>query len=45
MRPVGNAKQLEQPWQRAIALITEGRTPVEVAQLVPGHPLKLTSRF
>jgi transposase len=34
MRPVGNAKQLERRRQRAIALLKEGRAPVEVARLV-----------
>jgi transposase len=34
MRPVGDAKQLERRRQRAIALLKEGRAPVEVARLV-----------
>lgn len=34
MRPVGDAKQLERRRQRAIALLEEGRAPVEVARLV-----------
>ena len=34
MRPVGNAKQLEKRRLRAIALLREGRAPVEVARLV-----------
>lgn len=34
MRPVGKGKQLEQRRRRAIALLEEGRAPVEVARLV-----------
>ena len=34
MRPVGNAQQLERRRRRAIALLKEGRAPVEVARLV-----------
>jgi transposase len=34
MRPVGNGKQLERRRRRAIALLKEGRAPVEVARLV-----------
>jgi len=34
MRPIGNGKQLERRRQRAIALLEEGRAPVEVARLV-----------
>lgn len=34
MRPMGNARQLERRRQRAIALLRDGRPPVEVARLV-----------
>lgn len=34
MRPVGSGKQLQRRRQRAIALLQEGRAPVEVARLV-----------
>src|SRR5437762_3319395 len=34
MRPVGGAKQLERRRERAIALLKDGRAPVEVARLV-----------
>ena len=34
MRPEGSGKQLERRRQRAIALLKEGRAPVEVARLV-----------
>jgi transposase len=34
MRPVGSGRQLEGRRQRAIALLKEGRAPVEVARLV-----------
>jgi transposase len=34
MRPVGSARQLERRRQRAIALLQDGRPPVEVARLV-----------
>lgn len=34
MRPEGSGKQLERRRQRAIALLREGRAPVEVARLV-----------
>lgn len=34
MRPLGSGKQLERRRQRAIALLKEGRAPVEVARLV-----------
>lgn len=34
MRPVGSGKHLEQRRQRAIALLKEGRAPVEVARLL-----------
>ena len=34
MRPVGNGKHLERRRQRAIALLKEGRAPVEVARLL-----------
>jgi transposase len=34
MRPVGTARQLERRRQRAIALLKDGRPPVEVARLV-----------
>lgn len=34
MRPVGSGQQLERRRQRAIALLKEGRAPVEVARLV-----------
>ena len=34
MRPEGSGKQLERRRQRAIALLQEGRAPVEVARLV-----------
>ena len=34
MRPVGNARQLERRRQRAIALLKDGRPPVDVARLV-----------
>ena len=34
MRPVGDGKRLERRRQRAIALLKEGRAPVEVARLV-----------
>jgi len=34
MRPVGNAKQLERRRHRAIALLKDGRPPVDVARLV-----------
>ena len=34
MRPVGNAQRLERRRRRAIALLKEGRAPVEVARLV-----------
>lgn len=34
MRPVGSGKQLERRRERALALLREGRAPVEVARLV-----------
>jgi transposase len=34
MRPMGNARQLERRRRRAIALLQDGRPPVEVARLV-----------
>jgi transposase len=34
MRPVGSARQLERRRQRAIALLQDGRPPVEVGRLV-----------
>lgn len=34
MRPIGDGKRLERRRQRAIALLKEGRAPVEVARLV-----------
>jgi transposase len=34
MRPVGNGKQLERRRRRAIALLKDGRPPVEVARIV-----------
>ena len=34
MRPMGSAKRLERRRQRAVALLREGRAPVEVARLV-----------
>jgi transposase len=34
MRPVGNAKQLERRRERAIALLQDGRAPVDVARLL-----------
>jgi transposase len=34
MRPVGTARQLERRRQRAIALLNDGRPPVDVARLV-----------
>src|SRR5438552_14221968 len=34
MRPVGGAKQLERRRERAIALLKDGRAPVEEARLV-----------
>src|SRR3989442_15231534 len=37
MRPVGGAKQLERRRERAVALLKDGRAPVEVARLVGVH--------
>ena len=43
MRPVGTARQLERRRQRAIALLEDGRPPVDVARLVGVDRRSVTS--